>query len=101
MGEARDCILDTSMVLFTVLCWMIYGIRLAITQETALPGPQCQDFASSYKLSAEQISRAQISNTTAHNVEITLNFERSNWATSSVTVDPSVELPSTQELSRN
>ncbi|KAH7033973.1 secretory lipase [Macrophomina phaseolina] len=67
---------------------MVFVLSTASSQETALPGPQCQDFASSYKLSAEQISRANISQATAYNVEIALNFERSNWATNSVTVDP-------------
>ncbi|KAB2580198.1 hypothetical protein DBV05_g1260 [Lasiodiplodia theobromae] len=67
---------------------------LAACQETAIPGPQCQDFASSYKLSAEQIAKAGISNITANNVEIALNFERTNWATQSVTNDPFYHIPS-------
>ncbi|KAL0258265.1 hypothetical protein SLS55_007438 [Diplodia seriata] len=67
---------------------------VACQQISAIPGPQCQDFASSYKLSAEQIAKAGISNITANNVEIALNFERSNWATPSVTDDPFYHLPS-------
>ncbi|KAL1638726.1 hypothetical protein SLS58_008649 [Diplodia intermedia] len=63
---------------------------VACQQISAIPGPQCQDFASSYKLSAEQIAKAGISNITANNVEIALNFERSNWATQSVADDPNI-----------
>lgn len=53
-----------------------------------IPSPKCDNFASHYTLSDSEIIRAGISNTTANNVNIALNFERSNWATNSGTVDP-------------
>ncbi|GME49307.1 putative secretory lipase, partial [Neofusicoccum parvum] len=78
----------------TAVLWAAFLCAGTTSQETALPGPQCQDFASSFALSASQISRANISNITAHNVEIAINFERSNWATNSVTTDPFYRIPS-------
>ncbi|KAH7371177.1 secretory lipase [Pyrenochaeta sp. MPI-SDFR-AT-0127] len=61
--------------------------------ERFIPGPKCDNFASHYTLSRSEISRAGISDTTANNVNIALNFERSNWATNSVTVDPFYIVP--------
>ncbi|EOD49445.1 putative secretory lipase protein [Neofusicoccum parvum UCRNP2] len=78
----------------TAVLWAAFLCAGTTSQETALPGPQCQDFASSFALSTSQISRANISNITAHNVEIAINFERSNWATNSVTTDPFYRIPS-------
>ncbi|EOD48287.1 putative secretory protein [Neofusicoccum parvum UCRNP2] len=63
------------------------GVSFA-QEEYFISGPKCDNFASHYTLSSSEIIRAGISNTTANNVNIALNFERSNWATNSVTVDP-------------
>ncbi|KAJ4298975.1 hypothetical protein N0V90_004219 [Kalmusia sp. IMI 367209] len=55
---------------------------------------QNNTFNSSYTLTPAQIQAANISDTIAHNVEVALNVERSNWATGSVGRDPFYEPPS-------
>ena len=60
-------------------------LTVARTQSTQAPlERQCNDFNSSYQLSASQIAAAGIDDTTAANVEVTLNFQRSDWAGGSV-----------------
>ena len=55
---------------------------------------QSNTFNSSFSLSPSQISRANLDNTTAHNVNIAIRFERTNWATGSVHADPFYTVPS-------
>ncbi|KAH7062245.1 hypothetical protein B0J12DRAFT_735806 [Macrophomina phaseolina] len=81
------------MLCTSVKWWLALLLPITIAQEKALPGPQCEGFASSYKLSAEQISTADTSDIIAKNVEIALNFERSNWATDSITIDHVYRIP--------
>jgi pimeloyl-ACP methyl ester carboxylesterase len=50
--------------------------------------PQNNTFNSNYILTAHQKSLANLSAVDAQNVEVAVNFERSNWATGSVYADP-------------
>lgn len=49
--------------------------------------PQTNTFNSSFKLSEGQITRANLSSAFANNVEVAVNYERSNWAFGSVAED--------------
>ena len=72
-----------STLLITVL------LRPTCTQPQDLPiRPQKNTFNSSYQLTAQEVSAAGIDATLAANVEVALNLERSNWASSSVTSLP-------------
>lgn len=50
--------------------------------------PQTDTFNSSYRLTPQQVAAASIDSTTAANVEVALNFERSNWASGSTINSP-------------
>lgn len=50
--------------------------------------PQSNTFNSTFTLSAEQIQQANLSRTFKNNVEVAVNFERTNWAAGSVSLDP-------------
>ena len=54
---------------------------------------QNNTFNSSYNLNSRQIEAANISEIVAHNVEVALNVERTNWATSSVGEDTFYQPP--------
>ena len=54
---------------------------------------QNNSFASSYRLTSEQKSQANITDATASNIEVGLNFERSNWANGSVDEEPFYRVP--------
>lgn len=59
------------------------------TAQSSLPlQPQSNTFNSSYHLTCAQIAAANLSEILATNLAVALNFERSNWATGSVTTDP-------------
>ncbi|KAK8155130.1 secretory lipase [Phyllosticta citrichinensis] len=64
------------------------GQRQAPPHQQRLPGPQCEDWNSEYRLSEFQIAAAGLSETTTNNVNVALNFERTNWATGPVAEDP-------------
>jgi pimeloyl-ACP methyl ester carboxylesterase len=49
---------------------------------------QNNTFNSNFTLSASQIASANLSTTLASNIEVALNFERTNWATGSIASDP-------------
>lgn len=70
---------------WTLLLLAISSISPALTQspETLLH-PQRNDFNSSYRLSSSQREAAGIDDVLANNIEVALNFERSNWAGRSV-----------------
>lgn len=63
----------------------------AVAQE--MIDPQSNTFNSSFSVSNSQISQAGINDTTAHNVDVAINFERTNWATGSVASDPFYSVP--------
>jgi pimeloyl-ACP methyl ester carboxylesterase len=56
---------------------------------------QNNTYNSNFALSPTQIQAANLSATLANNVEIALNFERTNWATGSVASDPFYAAPAT------
>lgn len=55
---------------------------------------QSNTFNSNFTLTAEQIQQANLSQTLQNNVEVAVKFERSNWATGSISTDPFYTLPS-------
>ena len=62
--------------------------------ETDLIAPQINTFNSTYHLTPSQISSANLTATLANNIEVALNFERSNWASGSVSSLPFYTPPS-------
>ncbi|KAK5130021.1 hypothetical protein LTR08_002537 [Meristemomyces frigidus] len=56
--------------------------------------PQSNTWNSSFALSASQIGDAGIDNVTANNINVAVNFERTNWATGSVNNDSFYTVPS-------
>lgn len=69
--------------------WLGHGVA-----DCQLIYPQSNTFNSNFTLSAEQIQQANLSQTLQNNVEVAVNFERSNWATGSIQSDPFYTLPS-------
>lgn len=65
---------------------------LSVTGQVFLE-PQTNTFNSSFKLSAEQITKANLSSDFANNIEVALNYERSNWAFGSITEDSFYTIP--------
>lgn len=59
-----------------------------------LLSPQNDTFASGASLTPVQQLQAGINDTVANNMEVALNFERSNWANGSVSADPFYRPPS-------
>jgi pimeloyl-ACP methyl ester carboxylesterase len=55
--------------------------------------PQNDTFNSSYTLTSDQIKLANLSQADVDNIEVAINFERSNWATGSVTSDEFYSVP--------
>jgi len=55
--------------------------------------PQPNTFNSTFQLTPAQIAAANLSATLATDLAVALNFERSNWATGSVTTDPFYQPP--------
>lgn len=55
--------------------------------------PQTNTFNSSFKLSAGQITNANLSPDFANNIEVALNYERSNWAFGSIAEDSFYTVP--------
>lgn len=55
--------------------------------------PQTNTFNSSFRLSEEQIAKANLSSALANNIEVAINYERSNWAFNSVAEDPFYAVP--------
>ena len=68
-------------------------IAFTAAQQEAISS-QSNIFNSSFSLSSSQISDARLHDTTVHNVNVAVRFERSNWATGSVHDDPLYAMPS-------
>lgn len=64
------------------------------SSETDLLAPQTNTFNSTFHLTPSQISSANLTATLANNIEVALNFERSNWASGSVSSLPFYTPPS-------
>lgn len=56
--------------------------------------PQSDTWNSTYKTPADILAGTNISDVQAANIDVAINFERSNWATGSVTQDEFYEVPS-------
>lgn len=67
---------------------LVYLLCSPAVAQVPLLQPQNNTFNSSFTLTDEQISRANLSAAVAHNVNIATRFERSNWATGPVLSDP-------------
>ena len=80
----------------TRLCMVIAALLASarITKPQQLLRPQNDTFASAVSFTQQQQLQAGINDTVANNLEIALNFERSNWATGSVDDDPFYRPPS-------
>ena len=63
------------------------------TKAQQLLSPQNDTFASSVFFSSEQLQQAGINETVANNMQVALNFERSNWANGSVDTEPFYRVP--------
>lgn len=77
--------------------WMVIAALLAsaaTTKAQKLLSPQTNTFASAASLTQDQLLKAGINETVANNIEVALNFERSNWANGSVDADPFYRPPS-------
>lgn len=78
--------------LSTAIAALLVFVRLIEAQQ--LLGPQNNTFASATSFTQQQLIQAGINDTVAKNIEIALNFERSNWANGSVAADPFYRPPS-------
>jgi pimeloyl-ACP methyl ester carboxylesterase len=68
---------------------MLFNIAIFVSLALGqLLQPQTDTWNSTFSLSQSQIDAANISTTTANNINIAVRFERSNWATGSVYSDP-------------
>lgn len=72
----------------TLPVWLFFGLTCP-----QLIYPQVNTFNSNFTLSAEQVQQASLSQEIKNNVEVAINFERSNWANGSVSTDPFYTLP--------
>ena len=84
------------MHLFNFSRWPVFTAvslfsQLPFAQELT---PQTNTFASDVQLTQDQKLSAGINDTVAKSIEISLNFERSNWANGSVDDDPFYRVPS-------
>ena len=81
--------------------WVLaYVPLLALVSAQSLLYPQTDTFASNFTLSAAQKTASNLTAAEAHNVEIALRYERSNYADgASVTDDPFYQLPSSYNMS--
>lgn len=77
------------------------GTTLAVLlgRSHALLYSQNDTFNSTFRLTPQMIAAAGLSNTTAHNVEVALNFERSNNAGSLIQDDPFYIMPEDYDAS--
>ena len=66
---------------------MLLSLLLQLASAQTPLKPQSNTFNSSYKLTPEQISLANLTQGDADNIAVAINFERSNWATGSVHKD--------------
>lgn len=77
---------------FLLACTALLAVALPLNAQQLIP--QNDTFASSFRLTHQQQSDAGLDSTLANNIEVALNFERSNWAHGSVESDSFYHLPS-------
>ncbi|TKA71209.1 hypothetical protein B0A55_07655, partial [Friedmanniomyces simplex] len=79
--------------------WKSFLVCLLSSRATlALLNSQNDTFNSTFRLTAQQISAANLSADTVHNVEVALQYERSNNAGSLIQDDPFYNVPSHYNL---
>ena len=71
----------------------LFAFLLTVNAQQLI-SPQNNTFASSASLTQQQMLLAGINDIEGNNIEVALNFERSNWANGSVNVDPFYRPPS-------
>lgn len=74
-------------------CSTLLMLHTLLVAGQRLLEPQTNTFNSSFKLSAEQITKANLSSDFANNIEVALNYERSNWAFGSIAEDTFYTVP--------
>lgn len=75
------------------ICTTLLMFHTSLVTGQVLIEPQTNTFNSSFKLSAEQITKANLSSDFANNIEVALNYERSNWAFGSIAEDSFYTVP--------
>ncbi len=73
-------------------CIML-GLAVMSTAQYMSITPQSNTFNSSFSLSADQVNGVGFNHTVAHNVDVAVRFERTNWATDSEQADPFYAAP--------
>ena len=81
----------------TFICIVIPAL-FATPTANQMVFPQNDTFNSTTSFTTEQILQAGINSSMANNIEIALNFERSNWALGSVDADPFYTPPSNDSM---
>jgi pimeloyl-ACP methyl ester carboxylesterase len=77
---------------------LAFALSIRFHHVAALLQVQTDTWNSSFKLTTAQIASANLSDDTVHNVEIALNFERSNNAGGLIQNDPFYQVPSHYDL---
>lgn len=72
---------------------ILLSIQLVAAQDTLIY-PQVNTWNSSFQLRTSQIQAANLSNATAHNVQVALKYERTNNAGGPIADDPFYSVPS-------
>lgn len=72
---------------------VLFVLHVSTTAQEALLQPQTNTWNSTFRLTQAQISTANLSSSTAHNVEVALNYERTNNAGDLTQDDPFYQLP--------
>lgn len=80
-------------VMLKYICSTLFIFHSLLVTGQLFLEPQTNTFNSSFKLSAEQITKANLSSDFANNIEVAVNYERSNWAFGSVAEDSFYTVP--------
>lgn len=81
----------STMVKHICATFLLFHMSLVVGQ--VFLEPQANTFNSSFKLSAAQIEKANLSSAFANNIEVALNYERSNWAFGSIVEESFYDVP--------
>lgn len=74
-------------VMLKYICSILLVFHTLLVTGQLFLEPQTNTFNSSFKLSAEQITKANFTSAFANNIEVAVNYERSNWAFGSIAED--------------
>ena len=87
-------------VAFARFCLLVAAFHVCYASGVESLKPQTNTWNSSFTLSKAQIAAANLSAAVANNVEVALNFERSNNAGNLIQNDPFYQLPDGLDLSK-